>query len=85
MSEMADRQTAAMAQRKSPAPAIVTPLTKVNLALPFSKITVEEPDGATAELASIVAALAAVMERTSDDPFLPELCKRAQALAGRLH
>ena len=39
---------------------------------------------ATAELASIVAALAAVMERTSDDPFLPELCKRAQALAGRL-
>ena len=85
MSEMADRQTPATARRKVPAPAIVTPLTKVNLALPFSKITVEEPDGATAELASIVAALAATMERTSDDPFLPELCKRAQALAGRLH
>ena len=82
---MADRQTTAAARRKIPAPAIVTPLTKVNLALPFSKITVEEPDGATAELASIVAALAAVMERTSDDPFLPELRKRAQAVAGRLH
>jgi hypothetical protein len=85
MSEMADRQAPATAQQKIPAPAIVTPLTKVNLALPFSKITVEEPDGTTAELASIVAALAAVVERTSDDPFLPELVKRAQALAGRLH
>jgi hypothetical protein len=84
MSEMADRQNAAPARRKIPAPAIVTPLTKVNLALPFSKITVEEPDGATAELASIVAALTAVMERTADDPFLPELRKRAEALAARL-
>jgi hypothetical protein len=84
MSEMADRQNTAPARRKIPAPAIVTPLTKVNLALPFSKITVEEPDGATAELASIVAALTAVMERTVDDPFLPELRKRAEALAARL-
>ena len=82
---MADRQSTDTARRARPVPAVVTPLTKVNLALPFSKITVEEPDGATAELASIVAALAAVVERTSDDPFLPELCKRAQALAGRLH
>jgi hypothetical protein len=31
-----------------------------------------------------VAALAAVMERTADDPFLPELHKRAEALAARL-
>ena len=82
---MADRQSTDTARRARPVPAVVTPLTKVNLALPFSKITVEEPDGATAELASIVAALTAVMERTSDDPFLPELCKRAQALASRLH
>ena len=82
---MADRQSHRHGAAERPAPAIVTPLTKVNLALPFSKITVEEPDGDTAELASIVAALAAVMERTSDDPFLPELRKRAQALAARLH
>ena len=82
---MADRQSTDTARRARPVPAVVTPLTKVNLALPFSKITVEEPDGVTGELASIVAALAAVMERTSDDPFLPELCKRAQALAARLH
>jgi hypothetical protein len=84
MSEMADRQTPDTARRRIPAPAIVTPLTKVNLALPFSKITVEEPGTELAELASIAAALAAVMERTMDDPFLPELRKRAEALAARL-
>ncbi|MGH3176378.1 MAG: hypothetical protein ACRDPF_21265 [Streptosporangiaceae bacterium] len=82
---MADRQTPATARRRIPAPAIVTPLTKVNLALPFSKITVEEPGKNLAELASVVAALAAVLERTADDPFLPELRKRAEALAARLH
>jgi hypothetical protein len=82
---MAGKESTAVAGRTRPAPAIVTPLTKVNLALPFSKITVEEPDGDTAELASMVAALAAVMERTADDPFLPELRKRAEALAARLH
>ena len=72
------------ARRTRPAPAIVTPLTRVNLALPFSKITVEEPVKELAELASVVAALAAVLERTADDPFLPELRKRAEALGARL-
>ena len=69
---------------RRPVPAVVTPLTKVNLALPFSKITVEEPGKDLAELASIVAALAAVMERTVDEPFLPEVRKRAEVLAARL-
>jgi hypothetical protein len=81
---MAGQQTTAEARRTRPAPAVVTPLTKVNLALPFSKITVTEPGKDVAELASMVAALAAVMERTVDDPFLPELRKRAEALAARL-
>ena len=58
---MARQQTTAEARRTCPAPAVVTPLTKVNLALPFSKITVEEPGKDLAELASVVAALAAVM------------------------
>ena len=81
---MADRQGTGEARRRLPVPAVVTPLTKVNLALPFSKISVEEPGKDLAELASIVAALASVMERTADDPFLPELRKRAEALAARL-
>ena len=68
---MAARQGTDKAQRARPVPAIVTPLTKVNLALPFSKITIEEPGKDLAEFASVVAALAAVMERTVDEPFLP--------------
>lgn len=74
----------AVAPRNRDAPVVVLPTTKVNLALPFSKITVEEPGKETAELASIVAALAAVVEKTVSDPFLPELRKRAEALAARL-
>jgi len=81
---MAVEQEAAGTRRARPVPTVVTPLTKVNLALPFSKITVEEPGKDTADLASIVAAMAAVMERTLDEPFLPELRKRAEALAARL-
>ena len=81
---MAGQESAGTARRARLAPAIVTPLTKVNLALPFSKITVGEPTKELAELASVVAALAAVLERTADDPFLPALRKRAEALAGRL-
>jgi hypothetical protein len=79
MSEMAGQERAGTARRTRPAPAIVTPLTKVNLALPFSKITIEEPGKDLAELASVVAALAAVMERTVDEPFLPQA---AQARRG---
>lgn len=81
---MATEQETVATRRAHPVPAVVTPLTKVNLALPFSKITIEEPGKDTAELASIVAAMAAVMERTLDEPFLPELRKRAEALAARL-
>jgi hypothetical protein len=84
MSQMTGQANAGTARRTRPAPAIVTPLTRVNLALPFSKITVEEPAKELAELASVVAALAAVLERTADDPFLPELRKRAEALGARL-
>ena len=81
---MAAEQETAATRRARAVPTVVTPLTKVNLALPFSKITIEEPGKDTAELASIVAAMAAVMERTLDEPFLPELRKRAEALAARL-
>ena len=63
---------------------MVVPTTRVNLAVPFSKITVQEPDREVAELAAIVADLAAAMEKAAPDPGLPELRKRAEALAARL-
>ena len=76
---MADRQSTDTARRARPVPAVVTPLTKVNLALPFSKITVEEPDGATAELASIVAALS---RRHGADLGRPVPARAVQARPG---
>jgi hypothetical protein len=82
---MTNNETTEVARRTKQAPGVVVPTTRVNLALPFSKITVEESGKDLAELASIVAALAAVVERTADDPFLPELRKRAEAFAARLH
>jgi hypothetical protein len=74
------------------APGVVVPTTRVNLALPFSKITVEEPGRELAELAAIVAALAAAVEQAVEqagaqdapEPDLPELRKRADALVTRL-
>ncbi len=63
----------------------VLPTTRVNFAFPFSKITVEEPGRDLAELASIVADLAAALERAVTDPAVAPVRERAEALAGRLH
>jgi hypothetical protein len=72
------------APRSRQAPGIVAPTTRLNVALPFSKITVEEPRRDVAELAAIVADLAAAMEKSAPEPSLPELRKRAEAVAARL-
>jgi len=41
--EMADKKGIALAPRSRSAPKVVAPRNKVNVALPFSKITAEEP------------------------------------------
>lgn len=41
--EMADNKGTALAPRSRSAPRVVAPRNKVNVALPFAKITVEEP------------------------------------------
>jgi hypothetical protein len=41
--EMADNKGTALAPRSRSAPKVVSPRNKVNVALPFSKITAEEP------------------------------------------
>ena len=74
----------AKAPRSRQAPGIVAPTTRLNVALPFSKITVEEPGRDVAELAAIVADLAVAMEKSAPEPGLPELRKRAEAVAARL-
>jgi hypothetical protein len=63
---------------------VVAPTNKVNVALPFSKITVEEPSRELAELAIMVAELAAIIETTTVEPDAAQLRMRAQALAARI-
>jgi len=84
---MASEENAVLAKRSRQAPGVVIPTTRVNLALPFSKITVEEPGQELAELAAIVAGLAGAMEQAMPEPDgseLPGLRKRADALTARL-
>jgi hypothetical protein len=80
---MAEKQSANGASHPSAAPRVVAPTNKVNVALPFSKITVEEPSKDFRELAAVVAALAAVMERVVTEPELTQLRERADVLAAQ--
>jgi hypothetical protein len=69
---------------RSRQPPIVMPTNKVTVALPFSKITVEEPSKELAELAAIVAGLATLVEATVAEPEATQLRLRAEALAARI-
>jgi hypothetical protein len=62
----------------------VIPTSKVTVALPFSKITIEEPGRELAELAAIVAELATFVAATATEPEAAELQLRAQVLAARV-
>jgi hypothetical protein len=64
-------------------PEVVAPTNRVNVALPFAKITVQEPSQEFGELATIVAELCAVVGKLAPDPALRQLRDRALALASR--
>ena len=82
---MAEYKHAATAARTGSAPRMVAPTTRVNFAFPFGKITVGEPVSDIAELASIVAELAAAVEHTDSGPAVTHARERAEALADRRH
>lgn len=63
---------------------LVIPTNKVTVALPFSKITIEEPGRELAELAAIVAELATFVEAAATEPEATQLRLRAQVLAARV-
>ena len=69
---------------RPPRPPVVIPTNKVTVALPFSKITIEEPGRELAELAAIVAELATLVADATTEPEATELRLRAQALAARM-
>ena len=80
---MDTKQDTAVAPGIRQAPRVVAPTNKVTVALPFSKITLEEPGKEVAELAAIVAELTAIVEQVAEGPELARLRDRAEALAAR--
>jgi hypothetical protein len=66
------------------APEVVAPTNRVNVALPFSHLHVEESSRAVAELAALFADLAVIVEQAVPGPKATELRKRAETLRSRL-
>jgi len=62
----------------------VAPTNRVNVALPFSKITLTEPSDDVVELTAIVARLVDVVDGLAPGSTAAELRGRVQALAARL-
>jgi hypothetical protein len=81
---MTPDEPTAPAERRRSAPEVVAPTNRVNVALPFSQISVQEPSRELAELAGLVAELAAVVEDVAPGPASADLRKRVHALAARL-
>lgn len=80
---MTGKQGTARDSYPSSAPRMIAPTNKVNVALPFSKITVEEPSKEFRELARIVAGLAAVVECLAAQPEVTRLRERADVIAAQ--
>jgi len=66
------------------APAIVAPSNRVNVALPFSQIKLDEPSRELAELAALVFDLVGTMAEWVPEDELEELSARARVLRDRL-
>ncbi len=66
------------------APEVVAPTSKVNVALPFSHLHVEESSKDLGELSGIVADLAGIVEEANPGPKVKRVRERAQVLRRRL-
>jgi len=80
---MTDDSTREVGWPPRSAPEVVAPTSRVNVALPFSKISVQEPSKELAVLAAIVAELAVIVEGLAPAPAAEALRKRARVLANR--
>ncbi|HUI03440.1 MAG TPA: hypothetical protein VLZ77_07855 [Acidimicrobiales bacterium] len=88
---MADEKTATAAPPRRPgrpehrtAPEVVAPTNRINVALPFSHLQVEETSKDLAELAQIVGELAALVADVAPASKAKALRARAEALTSRL-
>lgn len=82
---MADAEMDTQRGEARSAPEVVAPANKVNVALPFGNIHIEESSKDLAELATIVADLALITEGLKPGPKGKKLHDEAEALAARLH
>lgn len=80
---MADGERSASVTRSRQAP-VVVPTNRVNVALPFSRIAVEEPSKELRELAAIVAELVTSMDAAAAEPDLAQLRTRGEGLGARV-
>ena len=65
-------------------PEVVAPINKVNVALPFSQLHVQEASAELVALAAIVGELATLVEGLAPGDDAHQLRERAEALAARL-
>lgn len=70
---------------RRPVPEVVAPTNRVNVALPFSSLRVEESSKDLAELAAVVADLTEIVEGLAPGPKMRRLRERARVLTNRLH
>ena len=66
------------------APEVVAPTNRVNVALPFGSIHIEESSKDLAELAAVMAELVSIVEGLKPGPRTKKLREQAQALAARV-
>jgi hypothetical protein len=66
-------------------PEVVAPTNRLNVALPFAGISVQETSQRVNDLAAIVAELCAVVEELRPDPALRQLRDRALAVGSPGH
>ena len=81
---MAENDRAVPPTKSGSAPEVVAPTTKVNVALPFGSIHIEESSKDLAELSRLVADLASAVESLAPGPKVKKLREESKALAARL-
>jgi len=67
-----------------PAPEVVAPTNRVNVALPFGNIHIEESSKDLAELAAIVVELVSIVDELTPGPRIKKVREQVQALAARV-
>ena len=81
---MVNGDSSVQPQKPRSAPEVVAPTNRVNVALPFGRIHVEESSKDLAELAAITAELVSIVEGLAAGPKIKKLREQAQALAARV-